>query len=99
MMVSDEMSEHPMIARVEGVQGGYPCIAGTRTPVRAIVEYFAIHDGDIDAILVDLPNLSREQIEATLAYYRDQSELVDEDIARQRDATRRILTVDVCARF
>jgi uncharacterized protein (DUF433 family) len=91
------MSEHPQITCVEGVQGGYPCIAGTRTPVRAIVEYFAIHDGDIDAILVDLPHLSCEQVEAALAYYRDQPELVDEDIARQREAIRRIVTVDIGA--
>jgi len=40
--------------------------------MRAIVEYFAIHVGDINAIFDDLPRLSREQIGAALAYYRDQ---------------------------
>ncbi|CAN5756753.1 hypothetical protein BH23CHL2_BH23CHL2_12610 [soil metagenome] len=80
----------PMITCTPGVQGGYPCIKGTRTPVRAIVEYDRIYDGDTNEILADLPHLTREQIEAARAYYRDCPELVYEDIARQAEAIAKI---------
>lgn len=70
-----------------GVQGGYPVISGTRTPVRTIVEMFCdTHAGDVDTILESLPHLSRAQVEAALDYYKAFPDLVDEDIARQRRA-------------
>lgn len=88
------MSDHPMITCTPGVQGGYPCIKGTRTPVRAIVEYMRIYDGDIGEILLALPHLDRVQVQAALDYYREKPELVDEDIKRQREATKKLLTLD-----
>jgi uncharacterized protein (DUF433 family) len=75
------------IQQIPGVQGGYPVIAGTRTPVRTIVEMFCeTHNGDIEAIAESLPHLSHSQIEAALDYYKSNPEMVDEDIARQRRA-------------
>ncbi len=84
--------QHPMITCTPGVQGGYPCIKGTRTPVRAIVEYDRIYDGDTDEILAALPYLIHMQIEAARSYYRECPELVDEDIARQEEAIAKILS-------
>jgi uncharacterized protein (DUF433 family) len=84
-----------MITCTPGVQGGYPCIKGTRTPVRAIVEYDRIYDGDTDELLDALPHLNRKQIEAAREYYREAPELVDEDIKRQWKATLELLTLDV----
>lgn len=76
------------IEQIPGVVGGYPVIAGTRTPVRTIVTlYCETYPGDIDRIVESLPHLSREQVEAALEYYRDQPDVIDEDIARQRRAT------------
>lgn len=84
------------IARYPGVQGGYPVIAGTRTPVRSIVElYYDVYPFDIDEVQRSLSHLSMEQIRAALAYYDEEPDVVDEDIARQREAIREILTVDV----
>ena len=85
-------TQHPLITSTPGVQGGYPCIKGTRTPVRAIVEYDKIYDGDTDELLADLPHLNREQVEAARAYYWSCPELVDEDIARQEEAIARIIS-------
>jgi uncharacterized protein (DUF433 family) len=84
--------QHPMITCTLGVQGGYPCIKETRTPVRAIVEYDKIYDGDTDEFLEALPHLNRKQIEAAREYYRETPELVDEDIARQQEAVAKILS-------
>lgn len=89
------MAQHSMITCTPGVQGGYPCIKGTRTPVRAIVECYEMYDGDIDEILLDFSHLNREQVRAALDYYQDCPELVDADIKRQWDATLKLLTLDV----
>ena len=88
-------TKHPTITCTPSVQGGYPCTEGTRTPVRAIVEYDRIYDGDTDELFAALPHLNREQIEAARAYYRDSPELVDEDIERQWQATLKLLPLDV----
>ena len=75
------------IVQVDGVVGGYPVIAGTRTSVRTIVEmYCESHDGDVDAIVESLPHLSKQQVEEALRYYEESPELVDEDSARNRHA-------------
>ena len=90
MKIEDAIAQYP------GVQGGYPVIAGTRTPVRAIVElYYDIYPYDIDEVHRSLEHLTIEQIRAALAYYDEQPELVDEDIARQNEAYRKILVVNV----
>ena len=50
-----------------GVMGGRACIRGTRVTVSNIVGLVA--DGmTIDEILADYPYLSREDVEAALAY-------------------------------
>lgn len=90
--------EHPMITCTPGVQGGYPCIKGTRTPVRTIVElYRDIYPGDLEEIMRALPHLTREQIDAALRYYKDCPEPVDEDIRTNEEAIKRIITVPVDA--
>lgn len=81
------MQRTQMITQVPGVMGGYPIIAETRTPVRAIVElYYDIYPGNIDEVQDALQHLSREEVEAALEYYKDYPDLVDEDIARQKAA-------------
>lgn len=58
------------VARYEGVQGGDPVVAGTRTPVSTIVVfYYQVYGRDIAAVHAALPHLTRLQVEAALAYY------------------------------
>jgi len=81
------MQKTSIIVRVPGVQGGYPVIAGTRTPVRAIIElYRDVYPGDLDEVKASLPHLSDADIEAAFEYYREHPEIIDEDIKRHRDA-------------
>lgn len=90
------MKTSDAIARYPGVQGGYPVIAGTRTPVRSIVElYYNIYPFDIEEVHRALSHLSLEQIRAALDYYDAEPELVDEDTERQKQALREILTVNM----
>ncbi len=90
------MNINDAIARYPGVQGGYPVISGTRTPVRTVIElYYEVYPYDIEEVHRSLPHLEMKQIRAALAYYDEQPELVDEDIVRQKEALRKILTVNV----
>ena len=70
-----------LISETPGVMGGYPVVAGTRIPVRLIVAMFR-DTRDLDYILAMYPQLSREQVEAALAYYQTYPARVDEDFAR-----------------
>ena len=47
--------------------GGEPCVAGTRIPVWVILSHLASGE-DIETILPNFPNLSREDILACLEY-------------------------------
>ncbi len=73
------------IRETPGVSGGYPCIGNTRIPVRTVVQLYAL-TGNVDAIADELPQLTHQQIEDALAWYRAHPARVDEDIAHN-DAT------------
>jgi uncharacterized protein (DUF433 family) len=89
-------TQRPMITCTPGVQGGYPCIKGIRTPVRTIVElYRDIYPGDFDEIMRALPHLTREQVDAAMRYYKECPELVDEDIRTNEMAIKKIITIPV----
>ncbi len=74
-----------MIRETPGVCGGYPCVGNTRIPVRVIVEAFRAY-GSVDAVGDYFPQLTRAQIDAALAYYREYPARVDEDIASNNRA-------------
>jgi uncharacterized protein (DUF433 family) len=69
------------IRETPGVSGGYPCIGHTRIAVRLIVEAYRA-TGSIERVAERYDQLTREQIEAALDYYREHPARVDEDIAR-----------------
>ena len=75
---------HKYIACVPGVCGGYPTIQGTRTPIRAIVEYS--HSWNVIEMITNLPHLTQQQIHAALIYYAHEPQLVNEDIKRNKEA-------------
>jgi uncharacterized protein (DUF433 family) len=79
------MNDHSPVDEIPGINGGYPVVAGTRTPVRIIVEYCR-QGGSIDAVVEALSHLSHEQVQAALDYYRATPARVDEDIARNERA-------------
>src|SRR4051794_37364956 len=74
------------VERVAGVQGGAPVLKGTRTPIRSVVVSARTNHDDLDEVQRALSHLSRTQIEAALAYYRDHTSEIDADIERHRAA-------------
>ncbi len=66
-MAIEQKLSLPEIVRVSSeIMHGTPCFAGTRVPVRALLDYIA--EGDtLDAFLADFPSVKREQATALLA--------------------------------
>lgn len=80
---SDTPTSHRYITRVEGVLSGEPIIAGTRTPVRAVVEHWKFGDSP-ETIVRKLPHLRLAQVFDALSYYDDHRDEIEQAIARNR---------------
>ena len=61
------MNWHDRISVIPTVRGGKPCVKGTRITVYDILEYLAGGMSE-DEILSDFPDLTREDIRASLAF-------------------------------
>lgn len=89
--VIEDLATQPMthIAARPGVQGGEPCISGTRIPVWVLA---AMHkQGDTaEDILEAYPNLNAAQVHAALSYYYEHRSEIDAVIAAQNAQHDRI---------
>ena len=77
------LEDNAHVERVPGVVGGEPVVAGTRTPVRAIVEYWKF-GFEPEGIACRLPHLRLAQIFAALSYYDDHRAEIERHIAANR---------------
>jgi len=73
-------TEHPYIIRDNEILGGEPVIKGTRTPVRAIVEWWKF-GASPEEIMENLPHLTLSQIFDALSYYADHRDEIEKYIA------------------
>lgn len=71
------ITEHRLIVRSADILGGVPVFAGTRVPVRTLIDYLAAGDR-LDDFLDDFPTVDREQAAGVL-------ELMKELILTQAD--------------
>ena len=78
-----QATEHHYIVTDDQILGGEPVVAGTRTPVRAIVELWrqGIASG---AIPSHLPHLTLAQVFDALSYYSDHQAEINAQIERNR---------------
>lgn len=60
----------PFAVRDPGIRGGEPVFAGTRVPVRVLLDYLEGGDG-LDAFLEQYPAVRREQAEAAIRVMRE----------------------------
>lgn len=75
------------IRTIPGVQGGEPVLAGTRTPVRTIVQMSKeAYPGNLSEVECALPHLTHEQGKAALDYYQDHQGEIDAHIERHAAA-------------
>ncbi len=76
-------TEHFYVVTDEQILSGEPIIKGTRTPVRAIVEFWRQGVAP-EAIPSHLPHLTLAQVFDALSYYSDHQEEINEHIERNR---------------
>ncbi len=72
---------HPHIMSQPDLCGGSPCVKGTRITVRTIVVYVLHHGLAPEDLLSYYPHLSLATIYDSLAYYYDNREELDADMA------------------
>lgn len=75
--------DHPYVTRAEDILSGEPIIVGTRTPVRAVVEYWKFGDAP-EEIVRRLPHLRLAQVFDALGYYDDHRAEIERAIALNR---------------
>ena len=73
-------TEHPHVEKVDGVLDGEPVIAGTRIPVRAVVEYWRMGVRP-EEILTYYPSITLAQVFDALSYYGDHPDEIQAHIA------------------
>ncbi|MCS7301702.1 MAG: DUF433 domain-containing protein [Fimbriimonadales bacterium] len=79
------LPKHRYITRDARIHGGEPIIAGTRTPVRAIVELYRLNYTP-EEITLHLPHLTLAQVFDALSYYCDHQDEINALIAQHHDA-------------
>lgn len=77
------VTEHPYIVKDTKILGGEPVIQKTRTPVRAVVEWWKF-GATPEEIKENLPHLSLGQIFDALSYFDDHRKEVENYIAKNR---------------
>lgn len=72
---------HPHIVVRKGFCGGSPVIAGTKFPVRSVVNYVLRQGMTPEELAAEFDHLTLAQIHDALSYYYDHQRGVDRDIA------------------
>lgn len=81
----EQATEHHYIVTNSQILDGEPIVAGTRTPLRAIVELWR-HGIAPEAIPSHLPHLTLAQVFDALSYYSDHQAEINAHIERNRIA-------------
>lgn len=76
---------HPHIISDESICGGSPLIVGTRFPVRSVVHYVLRLGLAPEELVQRFPHLTLAQVHDALAYYYDNRQEVEADIAANRE--------------
>jgi len=71
------------------ILGGEPTIEGTRTSVRAVIEYLRLY-GSKEQVLEALPHLTADQLEAAIAYYEIHPEEIEAHIRAEAELDREL---------
>jgi len=78
---------HPHIVSRKGYCGGSPVIAGTRFPVRSVVNYVLRQGMAPEELVAEFRHLTLAQVHDALSYYYDHQREVDQDIADNTESS------------
>jgi uncharacterized protein (DUF433 family) len=85
-----EPPERIHIARIPGVCGGKPCIAGTRIRVLDIYVLHELQGRSPDEIIDDFPQLTMADVFAALAYLWDHRDEIVESLRDEQATAERL---------
>ena len=80
---------HTHITSDPGICGGSPIIGGTRFPVRSVVTYVLHYGSTPEELVTRFPHLTLAQVYDALAYYYDNREEIEKDIAKNTEESVR----------
>ena len=80
---------HPHIVVRKGFCGGSPVIAGTKFPVRSVVNYVLRQGMTPEELAAEFSHLTLAQIHDALSYYYDHQREVDQDLAANSEDSAR----------
>lgn len=80
---------HPHIVSRKGYCGGSPVIAGTKFPVRSIVNYVLRQGMAPEELVAEFRHLTLAQIHDALSYYYDNRVEVERDIVANTESSVR----------
>ncbi len=80
---------HPHITSDPKVCGGSPIISHTRFPVRSVVAYVLRHGLTPEELVARFHHLTLAQVHDALAYYYDNREEIDRDLAENSEEKAR----------
>jgi uncharacterized protein (DUF433 family) len=69
-MAPKQQNYQDRIVSIPGVVGGKPVVKGTRIPVELVLKYLAA-EPDIEVLLEAFPHLTREDVQACLAFAQE----------------------------
>jgi uncharacterized protein (DUF433 family) len=78
------------IEKKPGVCGGKACVAGTRIRVQDIYVWHELQGQSADEIVSRFPQLSLADVHAALAYYWDNRDEVEQEMARAESLLERL---------
>jgi uncharacterized protein (DUF433 family) len=81
--------EHPHITQAPGLACGAPVVAGTKFPVRSVVQYVLRQGLTPEELVRDFPQLTLPKIYDALSYYYDHKEEIDRELAENTEAVWR----------
>ena len=73
-------AKHPYIESRKGYCGGSPIIAGTKFPVRSVVNYVLRQGMSPEELIKEFGHLTLAQVHDALSYYYDHQVEIDRDI-------------------
>jgi uncharacterized protein (DUF433 family) len=80
---------HPHIVVRKGYCGGSPVIAGTKFPVRSVVNYVLRQGMTPEELVAEFRYLTLAQVHDALSYYYDHQGEVDRDIVANTESSVR----------
>jgi len=85
VLTTPEKIKHPYIVIQEGYCGGSPIIAGTKFPVRSVVNYVLKQGMTPEELLKEFTHLTLAQIYDALSYYYDHKTEIEHELSENTE--------------